>query len=47
MIDEFPVLLEGRDSIADEAETLLTELVRRGPENRLHLVLPAEDAAIG
>ncbi|SDT77309.1 FtsK/SpoIIIE domain-containing protein [Actinoplanes derwentensis] len=43
VIDEFPTLLDGRDAIADEAESLLTELVRRGPEQGLHLMLSAQD----
>ncbi|GAA1632235.1 FtsK/SpoIIIE domain-containing protein [Actinoplanes couchii] len=40
VIDEFPVLFDGRDALADEATALLAELVRR---ERVHLVLSAQD----
>lgn len=40
VINEFPVLLDGRDTIADESAELLTELAGR---DRIHLVLAAQD----
>ena len=39
VIDEFQVLLAGRDAVADEAATLLEDLARRGRSQGIHLVL--------
>ncbi|MET0423549.1 MAG: cell division protein FtsK, partial [Actinoplanes sp.] len=48
VIDEFQVLLAGRDAVADEAVTLLDDLARRGRSLGVHLVLASPDvAAIG
>ncbi|GIF10605.1 FtsK/SpoIIIE domain-containing protein [Actinoplanes teichomyceticus] len=45
VIDEFPVLLSGRDAVADEAADLVEDLARRGRSQGIHLVLASEDAA--
>jgi hypothetical protein len=45
VIDEFPVLLAGRDVVAEEAGTLLEDLVRRGRGYGIHLVLVSRDGA--
>jgi S-DNA-T family DNA segregation ATPase FtsK/SpoIIIE len=43
VIDEFQVLLAGRDAVADEAVTLLEDLARRGRSQGIHLVLASQD----
>ena len=43
VIDEFQVLLGGRDAVADEAVTLLQDLARRGRSQGIHLVLASQD----
>jgi hypothetical protein len=45
VIDEFQVLLAGRDPIADEAVTLLEDLARRGRSQGIHLVLASQDVS--
>src|SRR4051812_26831369 len=45
VIDEFQVLLAGRDAVADEAVTLLEDLARRGRSQGIHLVLASQDVA--
>ncbi len=45
VIDEFQVLLAGRDAIADEAVTLLEDLARRGRSQGIHLVLASQDVS--
>ncbi|MEV6344906.1 FtsK/SpoIIIE domain-containing protein [Actinoplanes sp. NPDC051851] len=45
VIDEFQVLLDGRDAVADEAVTLLEDLARRGRSQGIHLVLASQDVA--
>ncbi|GAA4956224.1 FtsK/SpoIIIE domain-containing protein [Actinoplanes utahensis] len=45
VLDEFQVLLDGRDTIADEAFTLLEDLARRGCEHGVHLILVTGDQA--
>ncbi|HEY7271739.1 MAG TPA: FtsK/SpoIIIE domain-containing protein [Actinoplanes sp.] len=45
VIDEFQVLLAGRDAVADEAVTLLEDLARRGRSQGIHLVLASRDVA--
>src|SRR5690606_12666612 len=44
-IDEFQVLLDGRDSVAAEAVALLEDLARRGRSQGIHLVLASQDVA--
>jgi DNA segregation ATPase FtsK/SpoIIIE, S-DNA-T family len=43
VLDEFPVLLDGLDAIADEAASLLEDLARRGGGHGIHLVLSTRD----
>ncbi|MEV0900964.1 FtsK/SpoIIIE domain-containing protein [Actinoplanes sp. NPDC049802] len=43
VIDEFPVLLDGRDAIADEAAELLEDLARRGRTHGVHLILACQE----
>ncbi|WP_306203713.1 FtsK/SpoIIIE domain-containing protein [Actinoplanes sp. RD1] len=43
IIDEFQVLLGGRDAVADEAVALLEDLARRGRSQGIHLVLASQD----
>lgn len=43
VIDEFQVLLGGRDKITEEAVTLLEDLARRGRSQGIHLVLASQD----
>ncbi|MFD1367567.1 FtsK/SpoIIIE domain-containing protein [Actinoplanes sichuanensis] len=43
VLDEFPVLLDGRDTLADEAAGLLEDLARRGGDHGIHLVLATRD----
>ena len=45
MIDEFQVLLAGRDAVADEAVTLLEDLARRGRSQGIHLILASQDVS--
>jgi hypothetical protein len=45
VVDEFQVLLAGRDAVADEATTLLEDLARRGPSQGIHLVLASRDVS--
>jgi hypothetical protein len=45
VIDEFQVLLAGRDPVADEAVTLLEDLARRGRSQGIHLVLASQDVS--
>jgi hypothetical protein len=45
VIDEFQVLLGGRDAFADEAVTLLEDLARRGRSQGIHLVLASQDVS--
>ncbi|MEV6596894.1 FtsK/SpoIIIE domain-containing protein [Actinoplanes sp. NPDC051346] len=45
VIDEFQVLLAGRDPLADEAVTLLEDLARRGRSQGIHLVLASQDVS--
>jgi DNA segregation ATPase FtsK/SpoIIIE, S-DNA-T family len=45
VIDEFQVLLAGRDALADEAVTLLEDLARRGRSQGIHLVLASQDVS--
>ena len=45
VIDEFQVLLGGRDAVADEAVTLLEDLARRGRSQGIHLVLASQDVS--
>ena len=43
VIDEFQVLLSGRDALTAEAVTLLEDLARRGRSQGIHLVLASQD----
>ncbi len=45
VIDEFQVLLAGRDALAEEAVTLLEDLARRGRSQGIHLVLASQDVS--
>jgi hypothetical protein len=45
VIDEFHILLGGRDALADEAAGLLEELARRGRSQGVHLVLASQDVS--
>jgi hypothetical protein len=45
VIDEFQVLLAGRDALADEAVHLLEDLARRGRSQGIHLVLASQDVS--
>jgi hypothetical protein len=45
LIDEFQVLLAGRDAVADEAVTLLEDLARRGRSQGIHLILASQDVS--
>jgi hypothetical protein len=45
VIDEFQVLLAGRDALADEAVMLLEDLARRGRSQGIHLVLASQDVS--
>ncbi|MGH8792471.1 MAG: FtsK/SpoIIIE domain-containing protein, partial [Stackebrandtia sp.] len=45
VIDEFQVLLDGRDEVAAEAVSLLEDLARRGRSQGIHLVLASQDVA--
>jgi hypothetical protein len=43
VVDEFQVLLAGRDAVATEAAALLEDLARRGRSQGIHLVLASQD----
>jgi DNA segregation ATPase FtsK/SpoIIIE, S-DNA-T family len=43
VIDEFQVLLGGRDAVTTEAASLLEDLARRGRSQGIHLVLASQD----
>ncbi|MEJ3748761.1 FtsK/SpoIIIE domain-containing protein [Actinomycetes bacterium KLBMP 9797] len=45
VIDEFQVLLAGRDALAQEAATLLEDLARRGRSQGIHLILASQDVS--
>lgn len=45
VIDEFQVLVDGRDQVSAEAVTLLEDLARRGRSQGIHLVLASQDIA--
>jgi S-DNA-T family DNA segregation ATPase FtsK/SpoIIIE len=45
VIDEFQVLLGARDSVTNEAVSLLEDLARRGRSQGIHLVLASQDVA--
>ncbi|MEV6298474.1 FtsK/SpoIIIE domain-containing protein [Actinoplanes sp. NPDC051861] len=45
VIDEFQVLLDGRDAVADEAVALLEDLARRGRSQGIHLILASQEVA--
>jgi S-DNA-T family DNA segregation ATPase FtsK/SpoIIIE len=45
VVDEFQVLLAGRDSVATEAVDLLEDLARRGRSQGIHLMLASQDVS--
>ncbi|GLY00100.1 MULTISPECIES: FtsK/SpoIIIE domain-containing protein [Actinoplanes] len=45
VVDEFQVLLSGRDAVANEAVDLLEDLARRGRSQGIHLVLASQDVS--
>ncbi|GFJ94548.1 FtsK/SpoIIIE domain-containing protein [Phytohabitans rumicis] len=45
VVDEFQVLLTGRDALAQEAATLLEDLARRGRSQGIHLILASQDVS--
>ena len=45
VVDEFQVLLGGRDAVTAEAVTLLEDLARRGRSQGIHLVLASQDVS--
>ncbi|GIF26886.1 hypothetical protein BJ973_003526 [Actinoplanes tereljensis] len=45
VVDEFQVLLSGRDSLATEAVDLLEDLARRGRSQGIHLILASQDVS--
>ena len=45
VVDEFQVLLAGRDRVAAEAVDLLEDLARRGRSQGIHLVLASQDVS--
>ncbi|MFB6396087.1 FtsK/SpoIIIE domain-containing protein, partial [Polymorphospora sp. 2-325] len=45
VIDEFQVLVTGRDTVATEAVNLLEDLARRGRSQGIHLVLASQDVS--
>ncbi|GAA4905264.1 FtsK/SpoIIIE family protein [Stackebrandtia albiflava] len=45
VVDEFQVLLDGRDGVSAEAVNLLEDLARRGRSQGIHLVLASQDVA--
>jgi hypothetical protein len=45
VVDEFQVLLAGRDALATEAAELLEDLARRGRSQGIHLILASQDVS--
>ncbi|GIE95155.1 FtsK/SpoIIIE domain-containing protein [Paractinoplanes rishiriensis] len=45
VVDEFQVLLSGRDAVAGEAVNLLEDLARRGRSQGIHLILASQDVS--
>jgi hypothetical protein len=45
VIDEFQVLLAGRDAVTNESVALLEDLARRGRSQGIHLVLASQDVS--
>ncbi len=45
VVDEFQVLLAGRDAVTNEAVALLEDLARRGRSQGIHLVLASQDVS--
>ncbi|MGC9670213.1 FtsK/SpoIIIE domain-containing protein [Planosporangium sp. 12N6] len=45
VVDEFQVLVAGRDALATEAVTLLEDLARRGRSQGIHLVMASQDVS--
>ena len=45
VVDEFQVLLSGRDAVTGEAVDLLEDLARRGRSQGIHLVLASQDVS--
>ena len=45
VVDEFQVLLSGRDAVAAEAVDLLEDLARRGRSQGIHLILASQDVS--
>jgi hypothetical protein len=45
VVDEFQVLLSGRDAVATEAVDLLEDLARRGRSQGIHLILASQDVS--
>ena len=45
VLDEFQVLTDGRDTVADEALALLEDLAQRGRQHGVHLILASGDQA--
>ncbi|GIE31543.1 cell division protein FtsK [Actinoplanes italicus] len=45
VVDEFQVLLSGRDSVSAEAVDLLEDLARRGRSQGIHLILASQDVS--
>jgi hypothetical protein len=45
VVDEFQVLVAGRDALANEAVTLLEDLARRGRSQGIHLVLASQEVS--
>ena len=45
VVDEFQVLLAGRDAVATEAADLLEDLARRGRSQGIHLILASQDVS--
>jgi hypothetical protein len=45
VVDEFQVLLAGRDAVATEAVDLLEDLARRGRSQGIHLILASQDVS--
>ena len=45
VVDEFQVLLAGRDAVAGEAVDLLEDLARRGRSQGIHLILASQDVS--
>ncbi|MFI6072544.1 FtsK/SpoIIIE domain-containing protein [Actinoplanes sp. NPDC051343] len=45
VVDEFQVLLAGRDAVATEAVDLLEDLARRGRSQGIHMILASQDVS--